>query len=659
MRNQRILIFSIILALIIAIIVHVMLMMVRFYNEKKYIRMEAISQALDLTQTANNMISKKEDDLELILKSGSIIDKGKLLSLMTSYKAGYLYSLSYMRETVLFGNALNNGTKQKLYIAWLTQKSPFVGNNYINLDNKIYLLKYMVDIHINENYLLVLQLDESHFLNLLANIDGDFNNDITIVSTGGHKIWQSADMKYDIDIKDYKEVVTKNNLDIYIMNETRSWIYIIHYMDIYKDILRNAFFKAFLLTLPLIFVFLGLIYLFSKIFYQRLQKIIMFLDKHIGKNPEKQIVKLMDIHAAYQQNLPKLQEQKILAFLKGENIDDKEEILNHIGLRHYFLLALLPNNIVLMSEFKKIIEECNLNTYIIRYDSNIIVIFSSNEQDQLRQLVKSFSFSSELIILSTIYTDILHMPSAYQELLISMYRAIKSDSNIICAGLMKKGDKNWISYSDHQRKNLFKSIKSNDHWQSVIMEILDDIFMANPQIINLKFILAKLFTELYQFSSAYNILTEENTMDTLYAQLLRLNNKKQCYTFFYDFCALIARHIEKVKKDDDLIVTDLIKNHIDENYHRIYFSVIYISEELGYSISYLERKFKQCYGISIKRYLTNKRIDVAKTMMQQDKNIKIKDIAINVGYANPKSFSAIFKKYEKVTPEEYRQNKIL
>ncbi|UZQ86925.1 helix-turn-helix transcriptional regulator [Thermoclostridium stercorarium] len=59
-------------------------------------------------------------------------------------------------------------------------------------------------------------------------------------------------------------------------------------------------------------------------------------------------------------------------------------------------------------------------------------------------------------------------------------------------------------------------------------------------------------------------------------------------------------------------------------------------------------------NMSITDYLNTYRIEKAKNMLKNS-NLNLEKIALSVGYNNIQSFKRYFKKYEGITPSEYRK----
>lgn len=80
-----------------------------------------------------------------------------------------------------------------------------------------------------------------------------------------------------------------------------------------------------------------------------------------------------------------------------------------------------------------------------------------------------------------------------------------------------------------------------------------------------------------------------------------------------------------------------------------------IAPLFGYNCSYLGKLFKQKTQKSFNTYLDELRIKMSKELLQRG-DLKIYEVAEKVGYSNVDYFSTKFKKYEGVSPAEYRKH---
>lgn len=68
---------------------------------------------------------------------------------------------------------------------------------------------------------------------------------------------------------------------------------------------------------------------------------------------------------------------------------------------------------------------------------------------------------------------------------------------------------------------------------------------------------------------------------------------------------------------------------------------------------YFSRTFKDILGHNFSDYININRINKAKELLKDD-SMSIKEICFNVGYSDPNYFSKVFKKYEGLSPTEYK-----
>ncbi len=97
-----------------------------------------------------------------------------------------------------------------------------------------------------------------------------------------------------------------------------------------------------------------------------------------------------------------------------------------------------------------------------------------------------------------------------------------------------------------------------------------------------------------------------------------------------------------------------ITNYIDTNLTTIE-NVSSLSEVFNYNYSYLSRCFKKCTQISISEYFNDKKLNMAKTLLELN-NLSITEIASKLNYSTIYVFSRAFKNKYNVSPKEYRNS---
>ena len=97
-----------------------------------------------------------------------------------------------------------------------------------------------------------------------------------------------------------------------------------------------------------------------------------------------------------------------------------------------------------------------------------------------------------------------------------------------------------------------------------------------------------------------------------------------------------------------------IKTFINNNYDK----EIYISDlakQAGYTTPYLINKFKLCYGVSPKAYLSQIRVLKAKEMLLTTDKLS-REIADILGFTDELYFIRFFKKHTGLTPRQFKEN---
>lgn len=78
-----------------------------------------------------------------------------------------------------------------------------------------------------------------------------------------------------------------------------------------------------------------------------------------------------------------------------------------------------------------------------------------------------------------------------------------------------------------------------------------------------------------------------------------------------------------------------------------------MADHLCYTSAYLCMVYKKVTGMTINDSLNLYRIGKSRQLLK-DSSLKMAEIAAKVGYSNENYFSKVFKKYEGISPKEYR-----
>ena len=120
--------------------------------------------------------------------------------------------------------------------------------------------------------------------------------------------------------------------------------------------------------------------------------------------------------------------------------------------------------------------------------------------------------------------------------------------------------------------------------------------------------------------------------------------------------SVLAGELEKPSTDNDYVVS--AKKLIEENYRDPEFNVNALAEKLGLHHNYFSILYKKTTGISPIKEINQCRLQGACKMLNfTDK--RIKEVALENGFADELYFSRIFKNAFGVSPSAYKKNKSL
>lgn len=98
----------------------------------------------------------------------------------------------------------------------------------------------------------------------------------------------------------------------------------------------------------------------------------------------------------------------------------------------------------------------------------------------------------------------------------------------------------------------------------------------------------------------------------------------------------------------------IIKEYIDEHFHQN-LTLEELSELAHFSPSYLSRLFHNTTGLTLKTYITLKRLENAEYLLKNS-SLNVHEIAFNCGFPNVSHFNRVFKAHTNLSPMEYRRH---
>ncbi len=154
-----------------------------------------------------------------------------------------------------------------------------------------------------------------------------------------------------------------------------------------------------------------------------------------------------------------------------------------------------------------------------------------------------------------------------------------------------------------------------------------------------------------------------STMQKLYSRMYTIQKTDRIYGNYncsgYMYACLIEFHRlmdtrENKLRSDRLRLLTPVLDYIDENFQTD-FPLTVLAEKAGITPQHLCRIFRQTMNMRPNEYLTQRRLQEAKTLLQRNE-LPIAEIAVRSGFPDAGYFSTVFRKHEGLTPMEYRKH---
>lgn len=304
------------------------------------------------------------------------------------------------------------------------------------------------------------------------------------------------------------------------------------------------------------------------------------------------------------------------------------------------------------------------------YDtSSITIILSSDSSDMVEVQKRNYHLADRIrqyldfnyqhpfsIGLSTIVQNIAQLRQSVKDAIAaSKYSFYIGFNEIICTtdvGLRNVGE--IVPNFKYIQEDLLKYIRLCDLQHTE--QFLNIFYLNVLQLHSDRILATNKFLELYYYLS--NSLSQEFNFDKtpsqkIVIQLENCTNLEEIKGILSDYVNQSIQNIEQLRTNKSRKLIDKAKIYIQTNYADD-ISLESIAYEIGLSACYLSTLFKNMEMTSIKEYITDVRIEASKKYLQ-DINLKIYEVAANVGYTDSRYFSQLFRKKVGYTPGQYRE----
>lgn len=308
--------------------------------------------------------------------------------------------------------------------------------------------------------------------------------------------------------------------------------------------------------------------------------------------------------------------------------------------------------------------------YVVEIDNMVVALINNaDENESLLEAAReigTFINDNFGIILSISISDThigddnIHM--AYTQAAEALeYNKIMGKGQIISYSKLQESDKNFKSETNYylmEEQKLVNAISMENYRdaEKILDKILDSII---PEITSIQMLKCRMFGLLNTI-----ILSIEqasvNWEDNFWEELNPTQQLLECKTVLHirermqDILKQMDRYAKECKvNEDEKLIGDVVRM-VNCNYDNENLNVSLVADRLDINPSYLSRIFKRKMGISLLDFIHNVRITNAKRIMNSQCDLTIKEVGDRVGYYNSVTFIRAFKRYEGMTPGQYK-----
>lgn len=113
-----------------------------------------------------------------------------------------------------------------------------------------------------------------------------------------------------------------------------------------------------------------------------------------------------------------------------------------------------------------------------------------------------------------------------------------------------------------------------------------------------------------------------------------------------------AKEVDYTPQDEEFLkkALDIVNSHLDDQQ----FDTTAFTNEMGMARTTFNEKMKQLAGVTPAVFISNVRLQTAFRLIQENKKIRISELAYSVGFNDPKYFSLCFRKKFGISPKDMK-----
>ncbi|QOS81070.1 helix-turn-helix domain-containing protein [Paenibacillus sp. JNUCC31] len=309
------------------------------------------------------------------------------------------------------------------------------------------------------------------------------------------------------------------------------------------------------------------------------------------------------------------------------------------------------------------------------YEHAVVTILGTSEQDHVRFSKQLYTLTEQLqhqireilnlqvsIGFSQPHTSLLQIPQAYTEALEALKHRMKLGTGIIFQfEAIDHRTPTWsLHYPESLEYKLIQAIQSADeaYSASLLHQLLQVLFGVECTPEEYQVALNRLLTHILQIMQESGIRLGQISQGhgSIFNELHALQYAAEVEQWFNDH---IINPIILILKERQYAQYQHISEKMIAMVQQEYDKDLTLEEcasRLHYNANYLSSVFRKETGCAFSEYLTKYRFSMAKKWLDES-DLTVKDIAARLCYNNPQNFIRSFRKWEGITPGQYRERK--
>ena len=279
--------------------------------------------------------------------------------------------------------------------------------------------------------------------------------------------------------------------------------------------------------------------------------------------------------------------------------------------------------------------------------------------NEMKQLIQKKYFIHCTLSISQIHHPAQEIHTAFKEALEAMEYRIAVGRERIIRYIDVKDAENKYNYSMEDEQKLINFVKTGDfkNAETALNSIFDKNF-PNEKL-SIKMIKCFMFDLVSTILNAMNAINPvmndfwSEEMDPV-NHILYSETIHEMRSHTLDILKHVCNHILDKRKDRTSEITERVIVYVQKNYMDINLNISMIADELQLTPPYISKLFKEETGESLLDYINKVRLMKAKSLLASHQR-SINEIARDTGYYNSNAFIRLFKKYEGITPGQFKK----